>query len=264
MAFTIPAGVLNQIPSFDGQICLYSHSPKYADRLLIYVNGMHTGKFTFQWQSLKLSELAFSEVVAIYNESASYLANGTDIPDWMGFGVDVRQCVNDYTDILKAAIGLPMYMWLDNPATYSLYRLLATFGSYWPTQNICIVSYSQGNLITSGALFALQQKMRPTKPIIVYALASPTHCWPGGVGVLCYTNPGDFVPLLSQGSSYFYDVSDHTAVMKAAGVELGSHEFEAQAYKPKFVMDLRRGLGFTGFDLIASCLPAEIKGERVH
>lgn len=94
-----------------------------------------------------------------------------------------------------------------NPAVGALLELLAY--QAWPTKRCAIVAHSQGNLVTSCALSALEclnlGSCRPylfTGPMQVFAVASPAYRWPNcGATIKTYSHIGDPVTMLSGGRS---------------------------------------------------------------
>ncbi len=190
MAPTIPT-----VPSKDGEINKYNllAIPAVSPRLL-YVNGIRNSAKDHALTSSLLSIVCEHPVHGVYN-----LSNGALL--------DLGQCLLDYTqnasarvlgnrklvpgktiqvDEVKKIVNDTVkgsFVW--NQATVTLFREVANnYG-----RNTLIVAHSQGNLITSNALFIIERVFGSAalKYVRVYSLASPSPAWPLG---LRYTNGG--------------------------------------------------------------------------
>lgn len=206
MAPSIPT-----VPNKDGEINKYNLlNMAVSTPRLYYVNGIRNSAKDHALTASLLSILCEHPVYGIYNLSQGAL-------------VDLGQCLLDYTQNASARVFgnrklIPGKTLRDdevkkiveetvkgsviwNQATVSLFREVANnYG-----RNMLIVAHSQGNLITSNALFIIERVFGSAalKYVRVYSLASPSPAWPLG---LRYTNGGggrqenafmnDFVALL--------------------------------------------------------------------
>ncbi|PQO30574.1 hypothetical protein C5Y96_13975 [Blastopirellula marina] len=190
MAPTIPA-----VPSKDGDVNTYNllNIPANTPRLY-YVNGIRNSAKDHALTASLLSILCEHPVQGVYNQS-----NGAIL--------DLGQCLLDYTQNASARVfgnrklvpGKTLrddevqkivdetikgsFVW--NQATVTLFKEVANnYG-----RNTLIVAHSQGNLITSNALFIIERVFGSAalKYVRVYSLASPSPAWPLG---LRYTNGG--------------------------------------------------------------------------
>lgn len=137
-------------------------------------------------------------------------------------GSDIQRLATQFPEAFKNII--LGYFSSINPAVGALLERLAR--NRWPTGRCTIVAHSQGNLVTSCALSALEclnlGSCRPfqfTGPMQVFSVASPAYRWPDcGATIKCYSHVGDVVTFLSAGESQF---------RKGAVVERGyTHGFE--------------------------------------
>ncbi|WDI45126.1 hypothetical protein [Bremerella sp. P1] len=190
MAPTIPT-----VPNKDGEVNKYNllNIPVNTPRLY-YVNGIRNSAKDHALTASLLSIVCEHPVYGVYN-----LSNGAIL--------DMGQCVLDYTQNATARMfgnrklvpGKTLrndevqkiveetikgaFVW--NQATVTLFREVANnYG-----RNTLIVAHSQGNLITSNALFFIERVFGSAalKYVRVYSLASPSPAWPLG---LRHTNGG--------------------------------------------------------------------------
>ncbi|MBY0319042.1 MAG: hypothetical protein K2X72_09985 [Reyranella sp.] len=182
-------------PSKDGELNLYTHPSAKPGKRLIYVNGILNSPRDHQKTCIHLSELTGCEVVGVYNQSGTGMKSNS-FPKWIAANVsnvviDLVQCAQDYLDLGTAALGMGL-PYLRNAASSSLFDLLLFKGATWPIKPICIVAHSQGNLITSNALFlysALVHKYKVNPPAIhVFSVASPAPSWPTEAGFISVGN----------------------------------------------------------------------------
>jgi hypothetical protein len=178
------------IPSADGQVNLYnlSNSAERTPRVY-FVNGIRVLPRVHAVTASYLSLLIERPVWGVYNATAGV---------HMGSVVDLAQCVLDFTQNAVARFGsrsnlgkpptvpehkIPEFLdnlskkyvvW--NQATLALFKELV--GHRHEQQRI--VAHSQGNLITSNALFVMEDVLGPAalKNVRVYSLASPSPAWP--------------------------------------------------------------------------------------
>jgi len=222
----------NQNPSGDGDMTLYTPDEEaYAryrhpvvDRSIgrttgnwriIYVNGMATNSRTHAETSRQLATIAGKRVSGIYNQQGTDGADGI-----LSFFADLWQCAGDQTLPVGRTINPAMRRLLNmtetqraqavgetllrnNLAAQTLYRELlgAAKAGAWTI----VVCHSQGNLVTTNALWVLKH-IRENEPshmgkIRVFGLASPSASWPpnrqGGLHFRLYRHTGDPVTLLS-------------------------------------------------------------------
>ncbi|MBA2117229.1 hypothetical protein [Bremerella alba] len=183
------------IPSKDGEVNKYNLMavPTVSPRVY-YVNGIRTSAKDHALTSSLLSILCEHPVHGVYN-----LSNGAIL--------DLGQCVLDFTQNASARVFgnrklVPgqhintaeikkivddtvkgSFVW--NQATVSLFREVAKHYG----RKTLIVAHSQGNLITSNALFIVERIFGSAalEHVRVYSLASPSPAWPLG---LRHTNGG--------------------------------------------------------------------------
>ena len=183
-----------KIPSADGETNLYDiTSSNVAVPRVIYVNGMQTDGRTHAKTAALLSLVTERSVFGIYNRTQGFVVDGLQsgldyIQNAVGRGsrnslTPDRKVPAHEVPKLAEEIIAKSTVW--NKATPALLRTLM--------RNIksrqLIVAHSQGNLITSNALFVLQNALgsQALQNIRVYSLASPSPGWPLG---LRHTNGG--------------------------------------------------------------------------
>ena len=199
-----------KIPSADGEINQYSLTNSTAsDPRIIYVNGMQTDGRTHAKTAALISLIAERPVSGVFNSTQGFVKDGLQsgldyIQNALGRGSRNSLTPNRNVpphEIPQLAEDIIQRSTVWNKATPTLFRTLM--------RNInsrqFIVAHSQGNLITSNALFVLQNALgsQALSKIRVYSLASPSPGWPLG---LRHTNGGggrqenafmnDFVALL--------------------------------------------------------------------
>jgi hypothetical protein len=183
-----------RIPTVDGQVNLYNLSDSAQSTPRIYfVNGIQVLPRAHAVTASYLSLLLERPVWGVYNATA-----GVNRP---GFLSDFGQCLLDYTQNAAARLGsrsnlnkpptvpedqIPEFLnnvsrkyvvW--NQATRALFQELVT---YRHDQKL-IVAHSQGNLITSNALFVMEEVLGSAalRDVRVYSLASPAPAGPLGL-----------------------------------------------------------------------------------
>jgi hypothetical protein len=222
----------NANPSGDGDLTLYNPDPEaYGGCIhprvrqtssrtsgnwrIIYVNGMATTARKHATTSRQLATIAGMNVTGIYNQCGTDGSEGV-----MSFLADLWECAQDQTlpvgrtmnprvrrlltmtEASRAeAIGNAVLR--NNVAAQTLYTelLAAARANQWTI----VVCHSQGNLITTNALWVLKhvRENAPTQmgKIRVFGLASPSASWPpnrqGGLRFNLYRHSGDPVTLLS-------------------------------------------------------------------
>jgi hypothetical protein len=230
--------VFDQLSPNDGAVTIYGADIHH--RRVIYINGMNTSPFAHKQAAVALSDLVNAQVLGVYNRSDGFagdlaqcadeyadlvvnaLANASEkasaaalrigseaFSRAVPFPGQVKNSGAAAASVVDSVELPPVTDYLWNPATYALWNLLAHHVSHWPHAAISIVAHSQGNLITSSALF-MHKYSRAVKgigtprPIHVYALASPSPVWPSisQLMVRTYTYSDDPITWLSLGRSY--------------------------------------------------------------
>lgn len=187
------------LPAADGEVNVYDLGNSGIQRPRVYfVNGIRVLPRDHALTAGYLSLLIERPVHGIYNKTAGVKA---------GSVVDLLQCVADFTQNAGARLtsrfnqGKPakiseaqmpefinnleknFVVW--NKATLSLLRELLKHRH----EQQLIVAHSQGNLITSNALFVMEDVLGSAglQKVRVYSLASPSPAWPLGLRI---TNGG--------------------------------------------------------------------------
>jgi hypothetical protein len=253
------------IPLNDGEISHYnlSNSAAYLP-IIYYVNGIRVAGVDHAKIASLLSLLTEFPIRGVYNKTSGAIA-------------DFGQCLLDYSQNAGARLfssgltpaknisdrDLPAeinklingaIVW--NKATASLFEQLALNRS----KRQMIIAHSQGNLITSNALFVLESFLgsRSLENIRVYSLASPSPGWPLG---LRYTNGGggrqenafmnDLVALLrphnlaaKAGITQFQNAGDFRTHPGGGAVGIAAHDTVLNIAL-NFLQSIRNDLGFT-------------------
>ncbi len=184
-----------KIPTKDGEVNLYDLTGSHtAIPRIYYVNGINTTGQTHAQTAAILSVLLERPVWGVYNKTSGMLR-------------DLGQCLLDYTQNAFARLSssnnrnksvnltddqIPAFLnriereytvW--NRATLELFKELVRHKN----QRQLIIAHSQGNLITSNALFVIEDEFgwAGLQHIRVYSLASPSPAWPVGLRI---TNGG--------------------------------------------------------------------------
>lgn len=199
-----------KIPSADGELNQYNvTNSTVTHQKVIYVNGMQTDGRAHAKTAALISLVVERPVWGVYNSTHGFLRDGLQsgldyLQNAFGRGSSGELTPNRNVpagDVSRLADDIISKATIWNKATPTLFRTLM--------RNIqspqYIVAHSQGNLITSNALFVLQNALgsQALSKIRVYSLASPSPGWPLG---LRHTNGGggrqenafmnDFVALL--------------------------------------------------------------------
>lgn len=182
------------IPSGDGELNTYNLTGSGVSVPIIYfVNGIRVSGRDHAKTASLLSLLTERPIRGIYNRTG-------------GFLLDFAQCLLDYTQNATARLSssknlnrqpipeqeIPALLqrvkensvvW--NSATFRLFEELVTNRN----SRQFIVCHSQGNLITSNALFVIEDMLGASalSNIRVFSLASPAPAWPVGLRI---TNGG--------------------------------------------------------------------------
>ncbi|MFO0937029.1 MAG: hypothetical protein U0798_11000 [Gemmataceae bacterium] len=182
------------IPLFDGHVNRYNFGKSSVPIPRIYfVNGIRVTNRSHARNATYLSMLIERPVWGVYNATWGL--------DTLGSTADFAQCLLDYTKIIMDKFGSTVsypkppkipadkvdeflsnvekknIVW--NRATLQLFKQLVRHRH----QEQKIIAHSQGNLITSNALFVLEDVLGSAslKNIRVYSLASPAPAWPMGL-----------------------------------------------------------------------------------
>jgi hypothetical protein len=255
------------IPSDDGEVNCYDLGGAGRSPVRVYfVNGIRVSGRDHAVTAGLLSLLIESPVWGVYNRTTGAIS---------GLIFDVAQCMLDYTQNVTARftshrnlhrppvpdVEVPELLrkvkqnsvvW--NCATA---RLVEELVLHRHTPQM-IVAHSQGNLITSNALFVLEDLLGASAlhNIRVYSLASPAPAWPLG---LRYTNGGggrqdngfmnDLVALLRPqnlaakvGVSRFQNAGDFRTHSNSSTVSLSPHDVQLNM-SLNFLKSMRADLG---------------------
>jgi hypothetical protein len=260
------------VPTADGQVSLYNLSNS-AVRIprVYYVNGIQTTPRTHAVTASYLSLLIERPVWGVYNATGGKNA--------LGFLADLAQCGLDYTENAGARLfshrnlnkppkvsedKMPEFLrnlnrnyvvW--NQATMALFRELLIHRH----QRKFIVAHSQGNLITSNALFVLEDVLGSAglRNVRVYSLASPSPAWPlglrttnGGGGRQDNAFMNDLVSLLRPhnlakkvGIGGFQNAGDFRTMAGAGPVGLAPHDVGEIISTLNFLKSIRGDLGLS-------------------
>ena len=181
------------VPTRDGELNYYDLSASRAESPKIYfVNGIRVLGRDHALTASLISLLAEHPVQGIYNRTAGSVS---------GLVFDVAQCALDYMEIVRARVSKGRALTPDrkipdselpklvdevlkksavwNQATARLFKELILNRNTMKY----IVAHSQGNLITSNALFAMEHVLGSASlnKVRVYSLASPAPAWPMGL-----------------------------------------------------------------------------------
>ncbi len=256
------------IPQQNGQITCYNPGGIcVASPVRVYfVNGIRvTGREHAVTAGL-LSLMIERPVWGVYNKTAGKIS---------GLVFDLAQCALDFTQ--NAAARLVSHRNLKKPAVRDadipeLLRKAKQNSVVWNTATFrlfeelvnnrhsrqLIVAHSQGNLITSNALFVLEDMLgsKALANIRVYSLASPAPAWPLGLRL---TNEGggrqenafmnDMVALLRPhnlaakvGVTGFQNAGDFQTDSNSLAVSLAPHDVQRNMAL-NFIKSIRRDLG---------------------
>jgi hypothetical protein len=253
------------IPARDGDVNLYNLAGSAQSIPRIYfVNGIRVSPHDHAVTASYLSLLIEHPVWGVYNATG-------------GMVVDLLQCVLDYSQNAEARLGshehlnqqpkvpenqIPEFLanleknyvvW--NKATLSLFRELVTHRH----ERQMIIAHSQGNLITSNALFIVEDVFGSgaLHHIRVYSLASPAPAWPlglraayGGGGRQDNAFMNDLVALLRPhnlakklGVGAFQNAGDFRTYPQSGPVALKPHDTTIEIATLNFLKSIRGDLG---------------------
>ncbi|HEY1381711.1 MAG TPA: hypothetical protein VGF55_33240 [Gemmataceae bacterium] len=265
------------IPDDDGEVNLYNlaNSSVFTPRVY-FVNGIRVLPRTHAVTAAYLSLLIERPVWGVYNATAGL---------YVGSVVDLVQCLLDYTQNAGARLtsrnnlnkppavpegDIPRFLedvdrkyvvW--NKATLTLFKELVRNRH----EEQFVIAHSQGNLITSNALFVLEDVLGSAglEKIRVYSLASPAPAWPlglrktyGGGGRQDNAFMNDLVALLRPhnlakkvGVGAFQNAGDFRTYPQSGPVALAPHDANRIIDTLNFLKSIRGDLG----------LPKEFKPE---
>lgn len=164
-------------PGGDGDINEYRYSLAVASnnfnakRKVVYINGMQNDGTTHRTNALALSWVEMCTVVGIYNATSGFLK-------------DAGQCLGDkiqfngpFVSSKAMTRGQALGYLSRNPAQVRLFEYLSIH------RRSEIFAHSQGNLILSNVLHALQAVHGPTSlaGLVVRSFGSPALNWPKGL-----------------------------------------------------------------------------------
>ena len=185
-----------QIPEQDGQVLNYVHpeaaaAQNYFDplRRILFVNGMRNSGRAHAESALALSLVQMAPVIGLYNRSG-------------GVGVDLRQCWQDkllFHGLPGLRTGQQLVKAKQRPVAERLMEArrvlarnaasLALFEELRKPANrrTEIFAHSQGNLIVSNALQALElvDGAAAVSGRVVHSFGSPAANWPKGWNRRC-------------------------------------------------------------------------------
>lgn len=265
------------VPAKDGDVNVYNLSGSSAATPIVYfVNGMRVLPREHALTAGYLSLLIEHPVSGIYNKTAGKR---------LGSLVDLLQCAADFMQNTGARIGSrsnlartervsdakvaefletmddKYVIW--NRATRALVREVLTNRQ----RRQLIVCHSQGNLITSNALFVVEDVLgaQGLSNIRVYSLASPAPAWPlglrkteGGGGRQDNAFMNDLVALLRPhnlakklGIGGLQNAGDFRKHPGFGPVSLGPHDAHVNIETLNFLKSIRGDLG----------LPKDLKAD---
>ncbi len=222
-------------PTADGEINLYEakdyvNTPYFRRNLrAIFVNGMDTSGSTHASHAMLLSSTLRCPVYGLYNRTQCFWTDLFQcINDKLGMGAHARELPHTaagYRLYLEAqlaaynAAGLNLTrvqfveaLIADNVATLQLFRALRS--DPLNDRRIPIYAHSQGNLITSNALFAVALADGDSAVVgrTVESYGSPCRTWPSGVRQRDHRLSLDYVTLAQVRRS-----TDSVYVMQSMG-----------------------------------------------
>lgn len=255
------------IPQDDGEVNVYNLGNAGASSARVYfVNGIRVSGRDHAVTAGLLSLLIESPVWGVYNRTAGAIS---------GLVFDVAQCLLDYTQ--NATARMTSHRNLDRPPISDaevpeLLRKVKRNSVVWNTATLrlfeelvlhrhtpqMIVAHSQGNLITSNALFVLEDMLGASglRNIRVYSLASPAPAWPlglrrthGGGGRQENAFMNDLVALLRPhnlaaklGENRFQNAGDFRTHPGSSAVSLSPHDVQRNMAL-NFLQSIRTDLG---------------------
>jgi len=260
-----------RIPTQDGSVNCYDLGNSGATVPRIYfVNGIRVMPREHSETAAYLSLLIEHPVWGVYNQTAGQK---------LGSIVDILQCILDFAhtsvarttssnnlgkspkvpenkiDEFLREIEKKYHVW--NRATLELFRQLVIHRH----ERQLIIAHSQGNLITSNALFVLEDVLGAAglSNIRVYSLASPAPAWPvglrisnGGGGRQDNAFMNDMVALLRPhnlakkiGVDRFQNAGDFRTYSGSGPVALAPHDVNKIIESLNFLKSIRRDLGLT-------------------
>lgn len=253
------------IPAADGEINEYNLSRSgYYDSRIYFINGIRVSGQDHAITASLLSLLIERPIFGVYNKSAGTKRDlGQSALDYLQ---NVFARFRSRRNLNRAAIPdhevkkllerklKRVHVW--NQATLKLFKSLVEH------RHRCqrIIAHSQGNLITSNALFVLENMLGASalRKIRVYSLASPAPAWPfglrktedgGGRQVNAFMN--DFVVLLRPhnllaklGLDRFQNEGDYRTLETGGRLQMATHDIRANIAL-NFLKSIRGDLGLS-------------------
>lgn len=263
------------IPAADGELNVYNLSRSSADAPRVYfVNGVRVMPRDHAITASYLSLLIERPVWGLYNKTG--IANLGSI---LGSGLDFLQCLPDYAQNAGARLfsasnlnkppkvpehkiasflnDIEKNFTIWNKATAALFKDLVLNRH----QMKYIIAHSQGNLITSNALFVMEDILGSAalQKVRVYSLASPSPAWPlglrkpyGGGGRQDNAFMNDFVALLRPhnlarkvGIKGLQNAGDFRTHPDFGPVHIGPHDTNRIIDTLNFLKSIRGDLGMS-------------------
>lgn len=190
--------MVNEVPKHGGDRVKYYSPGVNTKKTIVFVNGIMNTPDDHAKSCQQIMNATGCQVLGVYNqkgnENAVVLSAAVRNPILAEAIVsDLAQCISDQVGLLARNAGYTGGS--INGCTDSLLNLLLEFGARWPSKPLCILAHSQGNLITSNALFMYEALMATKgvgiddpkmKALIekgpirihVFAVASPAWAWP--------------------------------------------------------------------------------------
>ncbi|MEZ6134538.1 MAG: hypothetical protein R3C53_06485 [Pirellulaceae bacterium] len=249
----------NPEPQFDGDVNRYisdeAAASNWFDRgaKAIFINGMGNSGADHKESALVISLLQMCEVIGVYNEKDGFIGDLAQcLGDKFQFDGPLARDPSEALDRAMKKLGgsvdraTAMEQALArNPACQSLFRVLRD-----PlNRNAPIHAHSQGNLILSNALSAVQAVDGPQAIMgrEVHSFGSPAVNWPKGILHQEYGFTFDPVTWLA-GFDFSFSISKVGVHQYEGGRTLISHGFKVYAANdPAFVINRFRwgSLGVT-------------------
>jgi hypothetical protein len=267
--------VASVIPSADGELNQYnlSHSQVQTPRIY-FVNGVRVMPRDHAITASYLSLLIERPVWGLYNKTGI-----VKLGSILGSGLDFLQCLPDYAQNAGARLfsasnlnkparvpehqiasflnNIERNFTIWNKATAALFKDLVLHRH----QMKYIIAHSQGNLITSNALFVMEDILGSAalQKVRVYSLASPSPAWPlglrithGGGGRQDNAFMNDFVALLRPhnlarkvGIKGLQNAGDFRTHPDFGPVHLGPHDTHRIIETLNFLKSIRSDLGLS-------------------
>jgi hypothetical protein len=258
-----------KIPTADGEVNLYNLTNSGLFSPVVYfVNGIRVLPLEHATTAAYLSLLIERPVWGVHNKTAGQK---------LGSVMDGLQSVGDYAqnaiartsssrnrntqrtisddEVQRFLSKVEKDYWVWNPATMGLFKELVINRN----KPQMIIAHSQGNLITSNALFVLEDLLgsHALRQIRVYSLASPSPAWPlglrttnGGGGRQDNAFMNDMVALLRPhnlakkvGIDRFQNAGDFRTHEPSPAISVAPHDTSLIIATLNFLKSIRGDLG---------------------